>query len=269
MQHRAFAWLYGQEPGLTAHSYLGWIFWLSGYPAQAAEHTRQSLKIGREVEHALSRCHSLFFAAVHAHLVHDWKELRVLTDELFLYSHERKAVFWIDAAEVLTGLLATKDGNGLAGIANMRRVVESLAAADIALCVPILYRFVAEAYAEVRDFDSALAAMDSAMQLSDRTLQFFYQPELYRCRGELLIRQGGQLAFPTAEDMFRKALDMAREQSAKSWELRAALSLSELLLEQGRRAEAVELLQPLCGWFTEARETGDLRKADTLLRGLR
>ena len=103
----------------------------------------------------------------------------------------------------------------------------------------------------------ALAAMDDTGARS-------HAAELYRIKGELLLRQAVPDA-PQAEACFQQALAVARRQQAKSWELRAALSLSRLWQHQGKRAEARELLAPVYGWFTEGFDTADLQEAKALL----
>src|SRR5436190_24185681 len=94
-----------------------------------------------------------------------------------------------------------------------------------------------------------------------------WEPELYRVKGELLLRQLVPDA-PEAESCFRQALDSARRQEAKSLELRAATSLSRLWQQQGKRDEACALLAPIYGWFTEGFDTADLREAKALLTAL-
>ncbi len=231
-QHRALAWLYGQEPGMTARSYLAWTMWLLGYPDQAAEHNRESLKLAREVEHALSRGHGLFFAAVHAYLRRDWEEFRKLADELVVVGQERNLTFWLPAGRVLTGLMMAKDGNGAAAINQMRSGIEANGAT---LCLTILYRFLAEAHAELERITEALDAIQAGLSITQQTRERFFEPELHRFQGELLLRRD-RGAESEAEECFRRALDIARQQSAKSWELRASTSLCRLWLRQRKQA---------------------------------
>ena len=101
----------------------------------------------------------------------------------------------------------------------------------------------------------------------DTTGERWYEPELYRLKGELLLAHA--MGHDTeAETCFRQALDIARRQQAKSWELRAALSLSRLWQRQGKRDEARELLAEVYGWFTEGFDTADLQEAKALLEEL-
>ena len=104
--------------------------------------------------------------------------------------------------------------------------------------------------------------MDDALQIVERTGARWFAAELNRHKGQLLLRRGDADA---AEELYRKALTIAREQEAKLWELRAAASLARLRRDQGRRAEARDLLAPVYGWFTEGFDTADLKEAKALL----
>ena len=107
--------------------------------------------------------------------------------------------------------------------------------------------------------------LDDALQIVDRTGERWLEAELYRHKGQLLLRLGHTDA---AEDLYRKALSIAQEQEAKLWELRAATSLARLWCDQGKAAAARELLAPVYGWFTEGFDTADLKEAKALLEEL-
>jgi predicted ATPase len=115
-------------------------------------------------------------------------------------------------------------------------------------------------------FEEGLILLDDALQIVETTGERWVESELYRHRGQLLLRQGHSEA---AEELYRKALSIAREQEAKLWEFRAGASLARLRRDQGRHAEARDLLAPVCGWFTEGFDTPDLKEAKALLDELR
>jgi predicted ATPase len=114
--------------------------------------------------------------------------------------------------------------------------------------------------------NEAVILLDDALQIVEATGERWFAAEMYRHKGQLLLRQGHPEA---AEELYRKALSIAREQQAKMWELRAAVSLARLRRDQGRPAEARDLLAPVYGWFTEGFDTPDLKEAKALLKSLR
>jgi predicted ATPase len=125
----------------------------------------------------------------------------------------------------------------------------------------------AEAYGQAGQAEAGLRLLAEAVGHVDSTGERAYAAEVYWLKGELLVRQASPDA-AQAEVCFQHALDVARHQQAKSWELRAAMSLARLWQQQGKRAEAYDLLAPIYGWFTEGFDTADLQEAKALLEDL-
>ena len=128
----------------------------------------------------------------------------------------------------------------------------------------------AEAYKEADQFDQGLSTVADALARGNKTEERWYEAELYRLQGELILQkfkvQGSEFnGKEEAEECFRQALDIARQQQAKSWELRAATSLARLWQQQEKTTEAHDLLAPVYNWFTEGFDTKDLQEAKTLL----
>jgi len=131
---------------------------------------------------------------------------------------------------------------------------------------PVLAQL-AEAYWRTGQTAAGLQALTEALAVMDTTSERWWAAETYRLKGELLLQQG-ILDASGAETCFQHAMDIARQQRAKSWELRAATSLARLWQQQGQRAEAYDLLAPVYGWFTEGFDTADLQEAKALLEEL-
>jgi len=127
--------------------------------------------------------------------------------------------------------------------------------------------FVATALGRAGRYAEGLAALEEAFLFTDRTGQHYYQAELHRLKGELLLGHDASNA-AAAEQSFRTALDISREQRAKSWELRATTSLARLLRDTDRRDDARTMLAEIYRWFTEGFDTSDLKDAKALLQEL-
>ena len=131
---------------------------------------------------------------------------------------------------------------------------------------PYCLAMLAEAYAQNGQAEEGLAVVAEALAAVETTGERFYEAELHRLRGELLLPSPSQRTAAAA--CFQQALDIARRQQAKSWELRAAMSLARLWQQQGKRDVARELLAPIYGWFTEGFDTTDLQEAKALIEEL-
>jgi predicted ATPase len=132
---------------------------------------------------------------------------------------------------------------------------------------PYFLALLAAASAQVGQREAGLTLLAEALAVVDDTGERRWAAELYRLKGELLLTRAAEHD-TEAETCFQQALDVARRQQAKSWELRAALSLSRLWQRQGKRDDARELLAPIYGWFTEGFDTADLQEAKALLEAL-
>jgi predicted ATPase len=158
-------------------------------------------------------------------------------------------------------------GQGEEGLAQFRQGLAAWRAMGAGLTVSYYLALLAEVYGHAGQAEEGLRLLAEALAHVDTTGERFYAAEVYRLKGELWLRQ----ATPDeaqAETCWHQALDIARHQQAKSWELRAALSLSRLWQQQGKRDEARDLLAPIYGWFTEGFDTADLQEAKALLEAL-
>lgn len=132
---------------------------------------------------------------------------------------------------------------------------------------PYLLALLAEAHGTLGQPEGGLKVLTEALALVDKTGERWYEPELYRLKGILLLQQNSDNQ-GEPEACFHHAIAIAQSQQAKSWELRAATSLARLWQQQGKRAEARELLAPVYDWFTEGFDTADLQEAKALLAAL-
>ena len=182
-------------------------------------------------------------------------------------STEQGFSHWLAYGTTLRGWTLTAQGEGAEGIAQMRQGLVARRATRSELHRPRFLSMLAEAYGEVGQPEEGLTALVEALAIVDNTGERYWEAELHRRKGELLLIQQRQKV-GEAEECFQKALDIARRQQAKSLELRAAMSLSRLWQQQGKQEEAHQLLAEIYGWFTEGFDTADLKEAKVLLEGL-
>ena len=163
---------------------------------------------------------------------------------------------------IYRGWVKVKNGDVTEGISLLRSGSTAYRATGAELWMPHHIALLARACEIAGQIEEAVTLLDDALQIAERTGERWFAAELNRHKGQLLLRQGQSEA---AEELYRKALSIAEAQEAKLWELRAAVSLARLWGEQGRRAEARDLLAPVYGWFTEGFDTADLKEAKALL----
>jgi predicted ATPase len=171
---------------------------------------------------------------------------------------------WAGAGWILLGWASAQRGEATTGIARIRDGMATFEATGARLCAPLFLTLLAEALALAGRVEEGLAALDEALAKAAASGERGWNAEIHRLCGEL----AGRLPYPDlakAEDLFRTALAIAREQGTRGYELRAAVSLARLCRDHGRRAEARDLLAPVYGWFTEGFGTPDLKEAKALL----
>jgi predicted ATPase len=223
--------------------------------------------------HVLAHPFSLAFAQVGVAIVcqfyrnvpavHEHAEAAVVL------STEQGFPLWAAMGMSLRGWALAMQGQGKDGMAQVRQGGAAWRATGAALHVPYLYTLLAEVYDHLGHVEDGLQALAEAHVLVKQQEDRWWEAEIHRLRGVLLLRQTGTLqAEAEAETCFQQALDVARRQEAKSLELRATMSLARLWQQQGKRTEAYDLLAPIYGWFTEGFDTADLQEAKALLEAL-
>src|SRR6185369_11957937 len=165
------------------------------------------------------------------------------------------------------GWALAMQGQGEVGMAQGRQGIAALRATGAALLVPYFCTLLAEVSAHLGHIEDGLQALAEAHTLVEQQEERWWEAEIHRLRGVLLLRQPGAPQ-AEAETCFRQAQDVARRQEAKSLELRATMSLARLWQQQGKRTEAHALLAEIYGWFTEGFDTTDLQDAKALLEAL-
>ena len=175
--------------------------------------------------------------------------------------------FWMANSAILEGWARAQEGQTKEGMAQIAQGLVTYRATGAETWRPYYLALLAEAHGTLGEPEAGLTALTEALALVDATGERWYESELYRLRGELLLQQSSANS-TEAETCFHHAISIAQSQQAKSWELRATMSLARLWHQQGKRQEVHDLLAPVYHWFTEGFDTADLKDAKALLDAL-
>jgi predicted ATPase len=260
--HRPLAMRFGQDIGVMTLSFRSWARWLLGYPEAALADTDTALKDARGIGQAAT----LMFALLNGSFTHilrgDYAAANTEVDELAALADEKGALLWQAFGTSIRGCLLALTGE--ASVHAITSGIAALRSTGATLWMPLWVSHLARAYAELGQFDDAWRSIGEAMTAIETTKERWFEAEVRRIAGEVALLSPEPDA-AKAEAYFERALTVARQQQAKSWELRAAMSLARLWRDQGKRDEARDLLAPVYGWFTEGFDTFDLKEARALL----
>jgi DNA-binding winged helix-turn-helix (wHTH) protein/predicted ATPase len=260
--HRLIVHQAGTHPPVSEQAVLGLVLFCLGFPDQALARSIAAIAEAQSLGHSPSLAGSLAFGAKLLSLGGDNAMLEDWVDQLIAVATEQGFLFWGALGTIYRGWISVKNGEVTEGISLLRRGSSVYRATGAKTWVPHHISLLARACEIVGQIEEAMALLDDALQIVEQTGECWFVAELNRLKGELLQRQEHTEA---AEELYRQALSIAREQEAKLWELRAAVSLARLWGEQGRRIEARNLLAPIYCWFTEGFGTRDLKEAKALL----
>jgi predicted ATPase len=268
-QHRSQVFLYGYDPGVFGLSYEALVLWFLGYPDQALKRSHEALTLAQELSHPFSLSSALNFAV----WLHQHRREGQLTQEgvetLMTLSTEQGFALWLAWGTAMRGWALAEQGQVAEGMAQIRQCLDTSRATGAELGRSHYLALLAEAHGKVGQAEEGLSALSEALTLVDQSGERFYEAELYRLKGELVLQSGVWNRESEAGKCFQKAIEIAQKQQAKSLELRAATSLARLWQSQGKRQDATDLLAPVYGWFTEGFDTADLIEAKTLLEVLK
>jgi predicted ATPase len=247
--------------------FLARVSWHLGYPEQALRHSGQAVAIAEGISHPFSRAVALSWAAALHQLRGETRQTQELAEISLALATEQGFPFLAAFAMVFRGWALVEQGQSEEGIAQLRDGLVAYRATGAELESSHWLGLLAEACRDTGQTEDGLRVIAEAFDHVAQTGIVYYEPELRRLEGELRLRQDPANA-QKAETCFRCAVETAREQQAKSWELRASTSLARLWRDQGKRTDARDLLAPIHGWFTEGFDTLDLKEAKALLDAL-
>jgi predicted ATPase len=261
--HRPLAMRFSVDAGVSILSYRSWALWLLGYPEAALADSREALKDTREIGQAATSMYALF----HASMTHTWCRNYVaaaaLDDELLTLANEKNSLFWKADGILVRGSILALTGKASEVVQMITSGITALRSTG-GTGFSVYLKDLASAYAELSQFDDAWRCIGQAMTEVETTKGKTWEAEIHRIAVEIALKSP-QPDTVKAEAYFERALALARAQLAKSWELRAAMSMARLWRDQGKRDAARALLAPVYGWFTEGFDTLDLKEAKELL----
>jgi predicted ATPase len=266
-EYRPLATRFGQDIGVASLSYRSLAQWLLGYPQAALADADRALEDARAFGHAATLMYAL--AVTPFTLIHcgGYAEARAQLDEVIALADRKGAVQWKAVGMMHQGWLLGLCGNAPAAVHTINLAVVAYRSTGATLLTPWYLSNLAKAHADLGQFDDAWRCIDEAMRVVKTTEESWCGAEVNRIAGEI-VQMSARRGPSEAEAYFRHALAIARAQQAKSWELRAAMSMARLLRDQGKRQQARDLLAPVYSWFTEGFDTLDLKEAKTLLNKL-
>ena len=266
-EHRTLATRFGVDVRVSILSYRSWALWMLGYPEAALADAEAALSDAREIGQAAT----LMFALNYTSLPHifrgDYAKAKAVVDELVVLADEKGTLIWKASGLSLQGILLALSGKpaeAIPMIISGRSMYESTGAT---LGLSWRSPHLSAAYAELGQFDDAWRCVNEAITAVEATKETWCEAESHRVAGEIALKSP-EANVPNAQAHFERALAVARAQQAKSWELRAAMSMARLLRDQGKRDEARDQLAPVYGWFTEGFDTLDLKEAKAVMEQL-
>ena len=275
-KHAPLAFVFGWDLGIIALSCDSWALWYLGYPDRSAKSSADSIALARKLDHPHSVTFAITFDIVLRIYRGEHHDIKEMAAELIQLSVEKGFIYWEAHGIFYYGYMQSLQGQLEDGIAKMHRALDTLQAIGAGTCFTRLYTRIMEVHISAGQPEKGLAIYDKAMEVLHRDDERYCEAELYRLKGELLLigakdekARKGKLKKSELEkkagDLFQKAIEVSRKQQAKSWELRAAVSLSRLWQQQGKKEEARKMLKEVYDWFSEGFDTADLKEAKALL----
>jgi predicted ATPase/class 3 adenylate cyclase len=267
-RHRPLIFRYGgMDAGMVCLTHDAWTLWQFGYPDQALKRGNEALALARRQFHPYSKAQCEFFVGILRQYRRDADAVQETAEGVIAPSAGEGFIEFIADATALRGWAMAHKGRPEDGITQIREGLAACHTIGVELWRPYFLCLLAEAYMETGRIDDGLATLTEALAAADEHENHHNRAEIHRLKGELLLRQN---AYSTAEaqSCFQRAIEIARKQSAKSWELRATMSLARLLAKQGKRDEARRMLAEIYNWFTEGFGTADFTEAKALLEEL-
>jgi predicted ATPase len=262
ISHRSLLQQAGFHPQVVSQALLGIDLLCLGFPDQALARSDAAIAEARRLAHPLTLVSNLTLGAILLSLGRDRSVAEELVDQLVEVATEQGYPTWRAYGTAFRGWVKVKNGDVMEGILLLRSGSAAYRATGAEVWMPYFNGLLAQASEIAGQVEEAASLVDEALRIVEKTGERSLAAELNRHKGQLLLQRGQSEA---AEELYCKAIGIAKEQEARLWELRAAMSLARLRRDQGRQQEAHEVVAPVYDWFTEGFDTPDLKEAKALL----
>jgi class 3 adenylate cyclase/predicted ATPase len=263
-RHRPLIFLYGSDAGVRSLSQVASTLWQLGYPDQALKRGNEALALAQALSHPSSLAFAEIFFGALRQFRRETRAVQEATEGAIALSAEHGLTEFLSMATTMRGWAMAEQGRNEEGIAQIQEGLAASRATGAELLVTTYRCYLVEACLEAGRLDDGLNALTEALAAADEREDRICEAEMHRLKGELLLKQGDS-NMSEALRCFERSIEVSRKQHAKSWELRATMSLARLLASQGRRDEARTMLAEIYNWFTEGFDTADLKDAKSLL----
>jgi class 3 adenylate cyclase/predicted ATPase len=262
--HRPLVTRFGQDTRVSVLSYRSFALWMLGYPEAALADTDHALKDAREIDHAATLMYALHFTSGTYIHCGNYAAANAQSNELVVLADDKAAMTWKATGMLRQGLVLALTGKASDAVQTLTAALTGRRSTGATQAAPLYLSYLAWAYADLGQFEDAWRCIGEAMTAVETTKERWWQAEVNRVAGEIALKSP-ERDVAKAQAYFERALAVARAQQAKSWELRAAMSMARLWRDQKKRQQAHDLLAPVYGWFTEGFDTLDLKEANALL----
>jgi tetratricopeptide (TPR) repeat protein len=267
-EHYQFSFQLTEHAGELANSGMGLTHYFLGNHSRAMHSVDQAVRELKQSKHNNSLGLAMFYQSF---LLMEYglnEDAERVADELINFSMEQTLPQWVAAGVVVKGATVSRTADQRGGIELILKGIDDWRMTSNQFHIPQFYLYLAQAYLINHQFDEGLEAIRMAHEQADRTGEHWFTAELHRTEAELLLARRRD-SMPVIEETLGRALEVARNQHSKTFELRAAMSLAKVWAERGEQSRARNLLEPVYGWFKEGTDTRDLIEARNLLDQLR
>jgi class 3 adenylate cyclase/predicted ATPase len=258
---------FGADSRVAVLSFRALDLWSLGYPDAALADSEGALRDARETGEAGDLIYALAFTSLTDTVCCRYAAAATKAQELVTFADDKGLSFWKTYGKLTHACALAGAGKASDAVELITSAIAANRSMGSAVLIPFFFSFLSRAHSELEQFDAAQRCIDEAMTMIGASKERWCEAEVHRVAGEIALMPSRPDA-ETAEAHFERALAIARAQTAKSWELRAAMSMARLWRDQGKVQQARELLAPIYGWFTEGFDTRDLKEAKWLLNDL-